>query len=352
MGIQGRTSLMLLNLAPSDPPFEHLKGIEQYVQNAAALTRQLLGFARGGKYEVKPTDMNDLIQRTAQMFGRTKKEIKIHGKYQAGIWPAEVDQSQIEQVVLNLCVNAWQAMPGGGDLYIETESVLLTEHEAQPHGVKPGRYVKVTFTDTGVGMDEQTRQRIFEPFFTTKEMGRGTGLGLASAYGIIKNHGGIIDVESEKGVGTKFHVYLPASDKEVTKDLSLEVEIKTGSEGVLLVDDEEMVRAVTREMLKRLGYRVWVAASGKEAIELFGNQKGEIQLVILDMIMPGLSGGEVFDSLKRLNPGVKVLLSSGYSLDGEAKNIMSRGCHGFIQKPFSVKDLSIRIREILGNTGV
>ena len=349
MGIQGRTSLMLLDSTPSHPSFEHLKGIEKYVQNAAALTRQLLGFARGGKYEVKPTDLNALIHRSAQMFGRTKKEIRIHGKYQEGIWPAEVDQSQIEQLLLNLYVNAWQAMPGGGDLYIETENVLLTEKEVQPHNVKAGRYVKVTVMDTGVGMDEQTRQRVFEPFFTTKEMGRGTGLGLASAYGIIKNHGGIIDVESEKGVGTSFHIYLPVSDKEVTKDPGSEVEIRRGSEGVLLVDDEEMVRAVVRGMLEGLGYRVWVAGSGEEAIELIGSQRGKIQLVILDMIMPGLSGGEVFDSLKRSDPSVKVLLSSGYSLDGEAKKIMDRGCDGFIQKPFSIKELSAKAGELLGH---
>jgi CheY-like chemotaxis protein len=215
--------------------------------------------------------------------------------------------------------------------------------------VKAGRYVKVTVTDTGVGMDEQTRQRIFEPFFTTKEMGRGTGLGLASAYGIIKNHGGIIDVESEKGVGTSFHIYLPGSDKEVTQDPGLEADIRKGSEGVLLVDDEDMVRAVVGGMLEGLGYQVWVAGSGEEAFELLGTQRGKIQLVILDMIMPGLSGGEVFDRLKRLDPGAKVLLSSGYSLDGEAKKIMDRGCDGFIQKPFTIKAVSAKVREVLGD---
>jgi PAS domain S-box-containing protein len=349
MGIQGRTSLMLLEVSSSNPHFEHLKGIEQYVKKAADLTKQLLGFARGGKYEVKPTDLNDLILRSAQMFGRTKKEIRIHGKYQEGIWPAEVDQSQIERVLLNLYVNAWQAMPGGGDLYIETENILLTEKEVQAHGMKPGRYVKVTVTDTGVGMDEETRQRIFEPFFTTKEMGRGTGLGLASAYGIIKNHGGLIEVESEQGVGTSFHFLLPVSDKAVTKDPGPEGQIKKGSETVLLVDDEEMVRSVVQRMLEGLGYEVCAAASAQEAIELLGRRKGAVQLVVLDMIMPGSSGGEVFDGLKRIDPGVKVLLSSGYSLDGEAKKIMERGCDGFIQKPFTIKAISAKVREVLGD---
>ncbi len=347
MGIQGRTSLMLMEVSSAHPHFDHLKGIEQYVKNAAALTRQLLGFARGGKYEVKATDLNDLIHRSSQMFGRARKEIRVHGEFQEGIWPAEVDQSQIEQALLNLYVNAWQAMPGGGDLYIETQNVFLTEKEAQPHDVKPGRYVKVTVTDTGVGMDEETRQRIFEPFFTTKEMGRGTGLGLASAYGIIKNHGGTIEAESEKGAGTSFHIHLPASGKAVQQDTDPQEEIRKGSESVLLVDDEDMVRSVIRGMLEGLGYQVSVAGTQEEAIEQLRSRRGTIQLVILDMIMPGSSGSEVFESLKRIDPGVKVLLSSGYSLDGEAKKIMDRGCDGFIQKPFTIKAVSAKVREVL-----
>jgi CheY-like chemotaxis protein len=283
------------------------------------------------------------------MFGRTKKEIRVHGKYHEEIWPVEVDQSQIEQVLLNLFVNAWQAMPGGGDLYIQTRNVLLGEKEVRPHEVKAGRYVEVTVTDTGVGMDEQTRQRVFEPFFTTKEMGRGTGLGLASAYGIVKNHGGIIEVDSDKGAGTTFRLYLPASDKAVLRETSLEGEARRGSEGVLVVDDEEMVRSVVKKMLEELGYRVWAAANEEEAIKQMGSQRGNIDLVLLDMIMPGSSGGEVFEALKRLDPGVKVLLSSGYSLNGEARKILDLGCDGFIQKPFTMKSISAKMREILGD---
>jgi signal transduction histidine kinase len=206
MGIQGRTSLMVMDKDYSHPDFEHLKGIEDYVKSAADLTRQLLGFARGGKYEVKPTDINEMIKKSSSMFGRTKKEIKIHEKYQKDVWTVEVDQGQIEQVLMNLYVNAWQAMPGGGELYIETENVTLNEDYVKPYQVEQGNYVKISITDTGVGMDEATRQRIFEPFFTTKEMGRGTGLGLASVYGIIKNHGGFINVYSEKGEGTTFNI--------------------------------------------------------------------------------------------------------------------------------------------------
>lgn len=173
MGIQGRTSLMLMDKDFSHPDFEHLKGIGDYVKSAVDLTRQLLGFAMGGKYEVKPTDLNNMIKKTSQMFGRTKKEIKIHRRYQEEIWTVEADQGQIEQVLLNLYVNAWQAMSGGGELYIETENFTLNEEYVKPFGVEPGKYLKISVTDTGTGMDEATQQRIFDPFFTTKEMGRG-----------------------------------------------------------------------------------------------------------------------------------------------------------------------------------
>ncbi|GAF76205.1 unnamed protein product, partial [marine sediment metagenome] len=202
MGIQGNTSLMLLDIDSSHPHHERLKNIEQSVQTGAELTRQLLGFTRGGKYEIKPTDLMELMEKTSRMFAPTKKEIRIFTKYQKGIWSVKVDQAQIEQVLLNLYVNAWQAMPSGGDLYLQTQNVTLDKEFVRAIDIKPGKYVKMSVIDNGVGMDETTRKRIFDPFFTTKEMGRGTGLGLASAYGIIKNHGGYINVSSEKGEGT------------------------------------------------------------------------------------------------------------------------------------------------------
>ncbi|MEA3279702.1 MAG: PAS domain S-box protein, partial [Thermodesulfobacteriota bacterium] len=177
MGIQGRASLMLMDKDSSHRDFKHLKKIEDCVKNAADLTRQLLGFARGGKYEVKPVDINELIKKSSSMFGRTKKEIKIHRKYQKDVWTVEADQGQIDQVLMNLYINAWQAMPGGGELYIQTENVTLDEDYVKSFEIEPGKYVKISVTDTGHGMDEATRERIFDPFFTTKEMGRGTGLG-------------------------------------------------------------------------------------------------------------------------------------------------------------------------------
>jgi len=347
MAIQGRTSIMLMDKDYSHPDFGHLKGIESYIGSAADLTKQLLGFARGGKYEVKPTDLNELIKKESRMFGRTKKEITILEKYEENLWSVEVDRGQIQQVLLNLYVNAWQAMPGGGDLYLETENITLDESYVKPFSIEPGRYVKISVTDTGIGMDKATQEKIFDPFFTTKEMGRGTGLGLASAYGIIKNHGGFINAYSEKGHGSTFNIYLPASEKKVIEERKLTGDTLGGFETVLFVDDEEMITEVGKDLLDRLGYRVLIAESGKEAIKIYEENKDRIDIVVLDMIMPDMSGGETYDRLKDIHPKVKVLLSSGYSINGQATEILDRGCNGFIQKPFRIKELSQKLREVL-----
>lgn len=347
MGIQGRASLMMADIDSSHAFAEHLKGIEEYIKSATDLTKQLLGFARGGKYEIKPTDLNNLIKKSSLMFGRTRKEIKIHQKFQQDLWTTEVDQRQIEQVLLNMFVNAWQAMPAGGDLYLQTENKTLDENFMKPHIIRPGNYVKISITDTGVGMGQATLEKIFDPFFTTKELGRGTGLGLASAYGIIKNHGGIINVCSKKGEGTSFDIYLPGTEKEVVKEPKLAGEFSIGTETVLLVDDEQIVIDVSAPMLEKLGYKVIAANDGKSAIDLYREKSAGIDIVILDMIMPDINGGEVYDHLKEINPNIKVVLSSGYSLNGLATEILNRGCNGFIQKPFNMVDLSRKINEIL-----
>ncbi len=351
MGIQGHASLALLHMDPQNANFEHLKTIETLVMSGADLTKQLLGFARGGKYEVKTVDLNLLIQKTSETIGRTKKEIKIHRNFQNDLWPVDVDHGQIEQVLLNLYVNAWQAMPGGGNLYLETKNVFVEESRFKPYVTMNGHYVKISVTDTGVGMDEKTKERIFEPFFTTKEMGRGTGLGLASVYGIIKNHNGFINVYSEKGQGTTFNIYLPASPKKDTHDKDKNVDgdnvISKGAETILLVDDESMILTVGSELLKTLGYTILTAQDGSSAIDLYKNSKENIDLVILDMVMPEMGGGEVFDELKKINPQVKVLLSSGYSLNGQASRIIKRGCVGFIQKPFTIRDIASQLRKII-----
>jgi signal transduction histidine kinase/ActR/RegA family two-component response regulator len=346
-GIQGYASLMFLDMNITHPLYDKLKGIEDQVRSGAELTKQLLGFARGGKYEVTVTDMNEIINKTSSMFGRTKKEITIHKQYKDNIWAVEVDRGQIEQVLLNIYVNAWQAMPGGGDLYLETANVFLDEESARRYGVKPGRYVRVAVTDTGVGMDEQTRDRIFEPFFTTKEMGRGTGLGLASVYGIVKGHNGIIDVYSEKGHGATFTIYFPASEKELLKEEKVFTDIAMGEGTILLVDDEDVIIDVGSEILEVLGYKVSVARSGREAIEKYKEMQNEIDMVILDMIMPEMDGGETFNALKSIDPDIKVILSSGYSADARSTRMMEEGCYGFIQKPYSVNTLSQKVKEVL-----
>jgi two-component system cell cycle sensor histidine kinase/response regulator CckA len=347
MGIQGRTSLMLMDTDFGHPYYEDLKGIEDIVRSAADMTKQLLGFARSGKYEVKPTDMNEVIQKSAQMFGRTKREIKIHTKYQENIWSVEADPSQIEQVLLNLYINAWQAMPGGGDLYLQTDNLTLDESHSKPYRLNPGKYVKISITDTGVGMDEAIRERIFEPFFTTKAMGRGMGLGLASVYGIIKNHDGIINVFSQRGEGTTFDIYLPASAKKVISGKTLQKKALKGAGTVLLVDDEDIIVSIWEKNLKTMGYDVITAKNGKEAIERYKENLARVDIVLLDMIMPEMGGGETYDRLKEINPNVRVLLSSGYSIEGQASEILKRGCNGFIQKPFRMRLLLKKMKEIL-----
>jgi two-component system, cell cycle sensor histidine kinase and response regulator CckA len=347
MSIQGYASLMLMDPGASQNQRDKLKNIEQAVHRGSELTKQLLGFARGGKYEVRPTNINELVDKSSQLFGRTKKEISISTRFDPNIWIVEVDQGQVERVMLNLYLNALQAMPAGGCLSIETRNVVFDIDSAKKAGMEPGRYVKISVSDTGIGMDDRVRERVFEPFFTTKEMGRGTGLGLASAYGIVKSHGGLIDVESQIAQGSTFNIYLPASEKTVVNEIPTSVKLLKGNESILLVDDEETVLEVGIEILQWLGYTVFPARSGKEAISILKEKDAEIDLVILDMIMPEMGGGKTFDLIKQLQPEKKVLLSSGYSISGEARQILNRGCNGFIQKPFDIKTLSCKIREIL-----
>lgn len=348
MGIQGYTSLMLFDLDPSHPHYDQLQAVEAQVQSAADLTRQLLGFARGGKYEEKKTNLNELLASTVAMYARTKKELIIHERYSPDLGTVKVDRGQIEQVVLNLLLNAWQAMPAGGDIYISTENYLLEETQREYFNIPPGRYVKFSIRDTGSGMDEETQERIFEPFFTTKEMGRGTGLGLATAYGIVRGHGGVIKVYSEVGLGTTFHIYLPAiagtpdHEEEITGS-----HVVKGQGTILLVDDERMIRHVTRDILEWLGYDVFTAANTDEAIAIYREHGHSINLVLLDLIMPGLGGRATFELLKSMNPQIKVILASGCGLNNSAQDLMERGIKGFLPKPFKIDELSRKIHEVL-----
>ena len=347
MGIQGSASLMADHFDSDHPFTQHLQKIEACVKNAAELTGRLLGFARGGKYQVRVTDLNALIRENLELFERTKKELSISCDLAANLWPTEIDRGQINQVFLNLFVNAWEAMPAGGQLHLKTENIQLREDFVATHGILAGNYVRVTVSDTGSGMDEVTRTRIFDPFFTTKEKGSGTGLGLASAYGIVKNHNGIITVESQPDQGATFSVFLPASDKPVLQVDAPAGEVARGTETVLLVDDEELIIEVGTGLLERLGYDVLVARDGMEAVDIYWRNREKIDCVILDMVMPEVNGGNAYDLLKQIDPDIKVLLASGYSIDGQAGKIIERGCNGFIQKPFSMEELSQKLRQVI-----
>lgn len=243
-----------------------------------------------------------------------------------------------------------QAMPDGGDLFLETQIVTLEEPDTNPYGALPGKYAKVSVTDSGIGISPSNLQRVFDPFFTTKEKGHGTGLGLASAYGIVKNHSGIITGYSEVGWGSTFNVYLPVANSPAHLEAASVEGIVKGSETVLLVDDEEMITEVGKGMLEKLGYRVFIANSGEQAVDILGQKGGEIDLVVLDLIMPGMKGDKAFDLIREIRPFMAVLLASGYAINGQASDLMRKGCNGFIQKPFRLSDLSQKVRKILDET--
>jgi two-component system cell cycle sensor histidine kinase/response regulator CckA len=347
MAILGNASLMLYDIDSTHPHYELLRGITTQVRSGAELTAHLLGYARKGRYEVKPINLNQLVEETSYTFGRINRVITIYKELADDLLGIEADQRQIDQVLLNLYINAAEAMPGGGTLTLKSMNVTHKNMKDRMYDPKPGSYVLLTVTDTGTGMDKETQERIFEPFFTTKEMGKRTGLGLASVYGIIKGHRGYIHVDSEKGRGTTFSIYLPASEKKPRKVVKTNERVIEGTGMVLLVDDEEIILKVGKDLLEALGYRVLTAKDGQEAIEVYKKNRDGIDIVLLDMVMPNVGGSDVYDRMKEINPDVKVLLSSGYSIDGQAAEILERGCNGFLQKPFNMQELSRKIREIV-----
>jgi PAS domain S-box-containing protein len=347
MNIQGNTSLMLCEIKKSHPYYNMLKNIEKQVKSGTRLTRQMLGYARKGKFNVKAIELNKVVHESAETFGRTRKEITIQRDFADHLYAVEADRGQIEQVLLNLYVNAADAMPGGGHLHLKTKNVSHLRIKSDQYKPQPGNYVQLTISDSGIGMDQHTLEHIFDPFFTTKEMGRGTGLGLASVYGIIKSHDGYIDVTSEKGQGTTFTIFLPATHKTVEDQAGAAAELIRGSGTLLVVDDEELVLDVAANMLEKLGYTALKAHNGGDAVDIFKARKDEIKMVVLDIIMPDMGGREVYDKIKMINPDVKVLLSSGYSVDGQAIELLERGCDGFMQKPFTMEELSGKVEQIL-----
>ncbi|BBO66853.1 hypothetical protein DSCA_07830 [Desulfosarcina alkanivorans] len=348
MGITGNVSLLTAKIDAVSPLSDYLRAIEQCVESGATLTRQLLGYARGGKYQVTAVNLNDTVQRTADMFGRTKKEIKIRARYQNDIWTVDADQGQIDQVLVNLYVNAWQAMTDEMTMILSTSNVVLDADFTTPFGIKPGPFVSVMVQDHGKGIEPDVMKRIFEPFFTTKKMGRGTGLGLASAFGIIKNHGGIIDVKSQPGRGSTFTIYLPAESRQPERlSPAAPSRPRNGSGMLLVVDDEPYILKALTDILQDLGYQVITAIDGHQAIARFEEEKNRIEGVLLDMIMPDLSGRQVLEQLKKIRPDIKVILSSGYSLNGLGEDALGMAGDGFIQKPYQIDQLAATLEAVL-----
>jgi len=348
-GILGYASFMKTKIARDHPFFSYVDTIESSAERAADLTAQLLAFARGGKYETKPVNLNLIVEDTLKILDRTlDKSIEIRTHFEASLPTVEADSGQMQQLLMNLCVNANDAMPGGGQLIIETNK---TEIEGAGSGINADSaatsYVTLSVTDTGVGMDREIVKRIFEPFYTTKTQGKGTGLGLSMVYGVVKNHGGFVNVYSEPGIGSTFKVYLPASTKPYAEELPDNEMPPEGNELVLVVDDEASIRSVARDMLETHGYRVLVAEDGEQAVEIYKQHNGNIKLVILDMVMPKMGGHETFTQLKKLNPDVRAVLSTGYSQNGKAQEIIDSGVMGFVQKPYRVGTLLSRVRSVL-----
>jgi len=345
-GIQGNVEILRRQLTDENPQRKRMDIICQIVERGAKLTGQLLGYARGGQEEVREIDLNRLVEGTLEMFGRAQRHIVIETRMDPDIPTVKGDSTQIEQVLLNLMINAVHAMPEGGKLFIETAATRLSKNESRVYEIVPGRYAMLSVRDTGKGMDRGTQKQIFEPFFTTKERGEGTGLGLASTYGIVKAHKGYIEVYSEPDEGSQFNVLLPASDSKASVETAAEPVVETGTEPLMIVDDEPEFLDVGREMLELLGYTVIAAGSIEEALERFSSDPGSVRLVILDMIMPGPPVSETIRRLRDIDGTVPVLLASGYSQDAEAVRQSLKICNGFIQKPFRMVSLSRKIRAI------
>ncbi len=348
-GILGYASWLKTNINPDHPFFRPVDTIEKSASRAAELTAQLLAFARGGKYDIRPSSLNSVISESLKILaGTLDKSIAIETHLNDSLPTVEIDIGQIQQVLMNLCVNARDAMPGGGCLTIQSSVTRLSESDArnQPEA-KSGWFAVLSVSDTGVGMSESIKRRIFEPFFTTKEKGKGTGLGLAMVYGVVKNHGGFINVYSEAGHGSTFKIYLPLSGKPEVMESVSDAEMAGGHEVILVIDDEEVIRQVAADILGSYGYRVRVAADGAEGVAIFKREPGVIDMVLLDMIMPRQGGRETFLQLQKIDPAVRVLFSTGYSQNEKVNEIMDLGIRGFIQKPYQVRELLAKVRDVL-----
>ena len=351
-GILGYVSLMKLNITFDNPHFTELDAVISLVKRASDLTRQLLGFARGGKYQVQPVNLNNIINEVINLLSRTiDKSIRIKPVLGPNLSAVEADAGQIQQMILNLCLNASDAMPEGGELLIETKNLDINENSfGNIPDLPAGSYIFFSVSDTGIGMDGETKKRVFDPFFTTKEgigKNKHSGLGLSMIYGIVKNHKGIIKVYSEPGEGTNFKIYLPATNLEVINTDNKPIAVTGGKETILIVDDEDAILESAAKILGNAGYKVMTVNGGRKALKLFKKQYKEIDIVILDMIMPDMNGRETYNKLKEINSEVKVLLSSGYSRNGKAQELINSGVKDFLQKPYEFEKMLIKIRQVL-----
>jgi PAS domain S-box-containing protein len=347
MGILGNAALIALDLEENDPHRKKLQHIEELVKRGSRLTSQLLGFAQGGKYIVEETNMNRLIQDVVDSVKHEGSHIEMLLDFTKETYSIRVDRKQMAQVISDILQNAVQAMPNGGWITIQSFVTTINRVQADRNDVRPGCYFGILIQDTGMGMDEAIVERIFEPFFTTREIGSGVGLSMAAAYGVMRNHGGFITVQSKLGEGTSFRMYLPCGEDSMEGGVETQ-NLETGKGTVLLIDDDEMILDIGTSLLEKLGYRVLVANGGEKALQIYKDSMSDIDLVVLDLMMPVMDGEAVYDALKALNPRVKVIVASGYPIDGKANEILKKGGNAFIQKPFSMKSFAEKIKAVLG----
>ena len=347
--IHGYTEILMRRFQPADPAYREAKQVLTATERAAALTQQLLAFGRKQVLVPRVIDLNSVVKEMDHMLRRLiREDIDLTIRTDAKLWLVRADPAQMEQVIINLAVNASDAMPTGGRVTLETRNIELDETAArQDPSLVPGSYVLLSVTDTGIGMDAETRARIFEPFFSTKELSKGTGLGLATVYGIVQQSGGYISVYSEPGQGAIFKVYLPRAEGKLEPSLkSADFEAPPkGSGTVLLVEDDAAVRGLAREVLQEQGYTVLAAGSGEEALHAVETHAGQIDLLMTDVIMPGMAGDELVEHLRLRLPGLKVVFVSGYASDSIPK-IVTDGDTAFLQKPFPVVDLVRKVYEM------
>ena len=349
--ITGYSDLLLADLGPNDPKRPDLEEIRASTQRAAALTRQLLAFSRKQVLQSRVLDLNAVVRTLDKMLRRLiGEDVTLELSLAAGLSAVRADPSQIEQVILNLAVNARDAMPQGGRLTIETAEAELDDAYAREHpGASPGRYIMLAVSDTGVGMDTETRAHVFEPFFTTKPQGMGTGLGLSTVYGIVKQSAGSVWVYSEPGGGATFKIYLPRVD-EVPADVVPEAPLPPaagGRETVLLAEDDRAVRTVVAGVLEQKGYRVLRAPDGQTALDMARAHPAEIHLLVTDLVMPGTTGQDLAEVLRAERPHLRVLYMSGYTDDAVVRHAVLQEGMPYLQKPFSPRALASKVREVL-----